>query len=523
VADASDCDDAEASTHPGADEYCDGHDDDCDGSVDESDAVDLAIWYLDYDGDGYGTMTLLREQCNQPTGFVDNADDCDDTSSSTNPGADEYCDGHDDDCDGNVDEDSAVDTTVFFADVDGDGFGSAALTASACSAPAGYVADDSDCDDSDATISPAADEYCDGHDDDCDGLTDEDDAVDGDIWFADADFDGFGDATSSTSACSVPSGFVADDSDCDDTDSTTYPGAVEVCLDGVDNNCDGDESCESGLAASDIKLTGTDAGDQAGRWVAGGGDVDGDGYDDVLIGVPGVDAGTRYDLGAVYLVRGPVSVSTDLGSSAVEYMGEREIDYAGCSPVIAGDLDGDGYEDIAVGAYNSDAGASRAGAAYIVFGSPRLTSMNLSSADVRYTGETAYDSAGFSLSGAGDVNADGFDDLLVAAYQGDATSGMNAEGEVYLFLGGTTLTSSSLALSDARFTGINAGDWAGYSLSDAGDVNADGFDDVLIGAHRHGDSSSSYAGAAFLVLGPMSGTSSLSTAEAELVGEAAFD
>jgi len=181
--------------------------------------VDVGTWYADSDGDGYGDASSSRDACSQPTGYVADATDCEDAEVTTNPGADEYCDGHDDDCDGSVDEDDAMDVAIWYLDYDGDGYGDASASADACSQPYGYVADATDCDDAEATINPAAAEYCNGDDDDCDGSVDEDDAVDASTWYGDGDGDGYGDASNSANACSAPSGYVADATDCDDGDA----------------------------------------------------------------------------------------------------------------------------------------------------------------------------------------------------------------------------------------------------------------------------------------------------------------
>jgi len=260
VADDTDCDDGEVSTNPGATEYCDGVDNDCDGTVDEDDAADASTWYADTDGDGYGRSSLFTDACSQPSGYVADATDCDDGEVTTNPGATEYCDGVDNDCDGTVDEDSAADASTWYADTDGDSYGDPASSTAACSQPSGYVADSSDCDPTVATTNPGATEYCDGVDNDCDGTVDEDSAADASTWYADTDGDGYGDPGSSTQACSQPSGYVADGSDCDPTVATTNPGATEYC-DGVDNDCDGTVDEDDAADAS--------------TWYA---DIDGDGY-----------------------------------------------------------------------------------------------------------------------------------------------------------------------------------------------------------------------------------------------------
>jgi len=235
---ASDCDDSDAATHPGALEYCDGHDDDCDGVTDEDDAADAPTWYGDADGDGYGEPTTTTRACAVPSGFAEAATDCDDGATATYPGATEWCDGVDTDCDGTLDEDDAEDATTWYADMDGDAHGDPDATVISCLAPPSFVTDSTDCDDGAAAVNPAATELCDGVDDDCDGTVDEDDAADAPTWYADVDGDGYGDAGDTTAACSQPSAFVADDADCDDWDATIHPGADEYC-DGGDDDCDG--------------------------------------------------------------------------------------------------------------------------------------------------------------------------------------------------------------------------------------------------------------------------------------------
>ena len=232
-----DCDDDDATVNPGASEVCDGADNDCDGVVDE-DPTDGTTYYTDSDGDGYGNTSKSSRLCSAASGYSKTGGDCDDTDSAIYPGATEYCNGDDDDCDGTVDESSAVDVSTFYSDIDGDGYGSTTFTTSACSAPTGYVANSSDCDDSDSAIYPGAPEYCNGDDDDCDGTVDESSAVDASTFYYDADSDGYGVSTFTSKACSVPSGFAATSGDCDDKDSSINPGAAEVC-DGDDNDCDG--------------------------------------------------------------------------------------------------------------------------------------------------------------------------------------------------------------------------------------------------------------------------------------------
>jgi hypothetical protein len=244
VADNTDCDDTVATINPGADEYCNGVDDDCDGDIDEDTAVDATTWYADADSDTYGDAATSDTECTQPSGYVADNTDCDDTVATINPGADEYCNGVDDDCDGDIDEDTAVDAVTWYADADSDTYGDAATSDTECTQLSGYVADNTDCDDTVATTYPGADEYCNGVDDDCDGDIDEDDAVDVSTWYRDGDVDGYGDAATSDEDCYEPTGYVSDDTDCDDTDPDSYPGAPEVPYDGIDQDCDGLDECD---------------------------------------------------------------------------------------------------------------------------------------------------------------------------------------------------------------------------------------------------------------------------------------
>jgi|GEM_PF-7056588 len=144
----------------------------------------------------------------------------------------EICDGIDNNGDGQVDEGL---TTVFYLDADGDGFGDSQFI-EACSLPQGYVSNALDCDDSNMNIHPDADEVCNDLDDDCNSQID-DNPIDPGAWYHDADGDGFG-SGSAIWACDAPAQSAVNDTDCDDLNADTYPGATEEC-DGLDNNCDG--------------------------------------------------------------------------------------------------------------------------------------------------------------------------------------------------------------------------------------------------------------------------------------------
>jgi hypothetical protein len=363
---ATDCDDENPDIHPDATEACNDVDDDCDGDVDES-IGDL--WYLDVDGDGFGDPDTGVQDCDGFSWFVDNGDDCDDTSSEAFPGGTEVCDELDNDCDGTIDEDV---TTTFYADLDGDGWGDAGSTVQACAVATGFSPDAGDCDDTDPSISPSATEICNGLDDDCDGDLDESDAVDAATWYADDDGDGYGDASASSTACDQPTGAVADATDCDDTDSalnpdtlwyrdadsdtygaadtttasclqpsgwvadatdcddadaTSSPAGTEVC-DGADNNCDG--TIDEGVTTA---------------WTL---DYDADGYGDDSTEVLACSAPT-----ALYVSTGGDCDDTDVDYNPGATPGCDGEDYD-CDGSVDSDADGDGYADQTCGGDDCD-------------------------------------------------------------------------------------------------------------------------------------------------------------------------
>jgi MYXO-CTERM domain-containing protein len=250
LADEDDCDDCDGTVHPGATETCDGVDEDCDGVIDDGVG---STWYRDSDRDGYGDAGSSTTSCSAPSGYVRNDTDCADADAGVHPSAAELCDGVDQDCDGTADE--GLDVT-WYADTDGDGHGDPGDTASACAAPAGYVATSDDCDDKNAAVNPSVTESCDGFDDDCDGATDEGFDEDEDTFttcagdcndfdaaihpfadeicnFTDDDCDGETDEGFDGDA----DGFTSCIGDCDDTDPAVYPDALEIC-NFKDDDCD---------------------------------------------------------------------------------------------------------------------------------------------------------------------------------------------------------------------------------------------------------------------------------------------
>lgn len=239
VSAGGDCNDSNASIHPGAAESCNMTDDDCDGIAD--DGVVVPTFYRDSDSDTYGNSAMTTRACTAPTGYVARGGDCDDTRASVKPGATETCNDRDDDCDGTADDGLA--TRAYYVDGDSDTYGDPAHSVTDCAMPSGYVTNNADCDDTRMSVHPGVTETCNGRDDDCDGMTDEGLTM---TYYVDSDGDSYGTSTS-MNLCpgSTTSGFASRSGDCDDTNAAVNPGASEACND-RDDDCDG--TPDDGLA-----------------------------------------------------------------------------------------------------------------------------------------------------------------------------------------------------------------------------------------------------------------------------------
>jgi hypothetical protein len=523
----TDCDDdpgspSAASTWPGAaDTAGDGFDQDCDG-VDGVDA----------DADGVASIVSGGPDCNDDpadalAGFtlpgaddsvgngldtncdgIDGVDadgdgvastgsggtDCDDDPASpeaaaTWPGApDTAGDGLDQDCDG-----------VDGVDADGDGVASTGSGGQDCSDdPAEPLAA--------VTFPGASDVWGDGEDTDCDGL-------DG----LDADGDGV--------AANDGSG-----QDCDDSDPLVYPDSDEAWESprlGRDVDCDG--SVYDSLGEAHASFVRASDSDDFGLALASAGDVDGDGLSDILVGAPRSDD-VAADAGKSYLVLASsvaAGGTIDLATAHATFLGEAQSDKSGYSVASAGDVDGDGLDDVLIGTSTYIWGGDAIGKAYLMFGSTLGAggTFDLGSADVSFVGEGANDKSGQSVASAGDVDGDGLADVLIGAP--DSQEGGPFAGKTYLMFGATIASGGTFALSsaDAAFVGEWDGDKSGHSVSSAGDVDGDGLDDILIGAPHFGWNSQ-YAGEVYLVLAATvvpGATHDLASAHASFVGEGAGD
>lgn len=514
VASADDCDDTNPNVYPDADEACNDIDDDCDGTVDEGAPADRT-WFPDGDGDGYGVNTSPLAVCAPPgEGYVVDSGDCNDDDPHIHPNADERCNGIDDDCDEERDEEPTIDPLTWTIDSDDDGYGADDSAVMQCLSPGErYVVEGGDCDDLVPTTHPGADELCDGIDNDCDGTPDDPPTVGDDVWYVDGDLDGYGDADGTETSCEPGPGMIETGGDCDDTDPDINPDASEVCNDGADNNCDG--SPNSCVWDADI------------------------------------------DMGDHIIVPGLTEYST-LGMGGA-----------------SGDLDGDGIEEIYVSDYNAyDAASGEFPGLICGWEVPIPTNPSADLCSIQFTSSDE-DGSGFKLD-IGDINADGYDDLLIgSAYDsaeaeyagggsillGPVTGGdlyavqdwellhtgerenlgyrarilddmdsngtldyalsgrelednYNNQGGLFLYTNVGTGSTNAEAAATATFWGDSTYTQLGTDMA-AADIDGDGRSDLIVGE----DGGAGGYGAARLFLGPLRGSYTASDADISFIGE----
>jgi len=265
-------------------------------------------------------------------------------------------------------------------------------------------------------------------------------------------------------------------------------------------------------------VNGVNAEDLCGRSVSGAGDINGDGIDDVIIGAIRADPALRADAGKSYVVFGAAGIGASSSFSPSSLSGPNGFtlngvdagDYSGESVACAGDVNGDGHDDLVIGAIRADPNGDKSGETYVVFGGPGVGAAgSIDLSDLNGTngfvlpGINPGDESGDWVSSAGDINGDGVDDVLIGTPLADP-NGKNAAGQTYVVFGGQGIGASgslSLAALDGRngfvCNGIDPVDQSGWSVCLAGDLNHDGVDDIAIGAPHARDD----AGDVYIVFG----------------------
>jgi hypothetical protein len=588
VTNQDDCDDSNRVVQPGGVEVCDllGVDENCNGLINDADTdvTNLRTWYVDADEDGYGIDKTVQS-CFEGPGMATVNNDCNDNDFAINPGTPEVCDplDKDEDCDGYSDVDDPEGPEgqpLYYIDNDGDDDGAMSDPGQyfCDGVPPGYSTIGTDCDDEVAIINPRApengkdliDNDCNGAVDDCGPIPDiPTDTADitiegfssysyfGQTLNSMGDLDGDGQADFGVGAWEYDSGkggvflfegpiATPDTYSADDIYAGSLEGDVmygefgwsldtagDVNSDGFDDVLVGMQSYDKGHAylflgpvRGDYTTTSADAtwsaeeyGDYAGKTVVGDFDFDADGTKDYAIGANYADSDTTDDVGAAYLIYGPGTGSdTSLADAPVKFIGTTAYGYFGDGLTGVPDMNGDGADELAVGAWQD---SSYNGAAYVFYGGSLGGEVSASTADVTITGSGSYQYFGRYLSRADDINNDGYGDLLV-----EAPSGHSNYGSIYVFLGPPTAGAAD-TVAQAEFYGeysYGFNTYSGSGLDGAGDVNLDGYSDVLIGAPYVSPGGGIYnSGIGYLMYGPQTGDVSLSNARCAFPGTVTND
>ena len=266
-------------------------------------------------------------------------------------------------------------------------------------------------------------------------------------------------------------------------------------------------------------IDGEAAYDRSGISVSSAGDVNGDGFADLIVGARDADPNSNTDSGRSYVVFGKTNgtkvnlsdITAGIGGFAID--GEGADDQSGFSVSSAGDVNGDGFADLIVGAWRADANGINSGRSYVVFGKTNGTKVNLSDITAEIggfaiDGEAAGDQSGRSVASAGDVNGDGLTDLIVGALGADPNG--SASGRSYVVFGKTdgakvNLSDITAGIGGFAIDGEAADDRSGFSVAGAGDVNGDGLADLIVGAYK-ADPNGLDSGRSYVVFGKNNGT-----------------
>ena len=427
------------------------------GSVTTTDCTNgpAETQYADLDGDGFGDPTQSREGCGAEEGWVTNDLDCDDTDGSIHPNSAEICDEVDNNCDGVPDDDSATDATNWFNDADGDGFGAGPPRGFGCNGTEGQVNRHGDCDDTDPEINPDGSETCDGLDNDCNGEVDDGETADGEAFYEDSDGDGWGNSEIERIRGEQPSGWVSQPGDCDDDNELFHPAALDVCADGLDQNCDGhiDDRCGETIdLATSIKI---EVPDSLSPGAVSGRDVNGDSIADLLVFLP------MDHKAVVYL--GPFSDDRTVADVTLESSDDTLLPGAGVHS--ENDFDGDGEPDLLVTTPRLDPSTASFSTSVRLYTNTGIDTMALDEPHSELTSTTGGEYWGSGHIQSGDITGDGTIDAVLT----------RAGGNVFIWDDPTTdfviTESTPVATFPAMVT----------SMSPAiGDYNADGQADLVV-------------------------------------------
>lgn len=525
-----DCDDADSDIHPEAQEVCDEDDvdEDCDGLVDDDDPdVEGQIGgYVDADGDGYGDPESWTLSCD-PGSLTDDHQDCMDTNDAVHPGMEEVCnDGVDNDCSGVDDfcgwwddhslseaaleihgEESAQYApggTIGGMDLDGDGIDDLLIAIDLASGSAGSATGA-------VHLISGSPSLVGVH-----GLDAASQRIEGDQ----AD-DRFGSA--------VSAGDVNGDGVID-----LLIGSPLADHAGTD---DGEARLIFGpwtgdLLASEMSFvaTGSAAFDGAGTAVALGGnlggDLDGDGLDEIVITAPGHDSFDT-SAGAAFIILGDAALTgtLDLDDADIKIMDGGHTYHLGSAAALVGDTNHDGLDELLLAAEDWGANGHESGAVFLFYGDSGTftagNALDCTSAAASYFGSTSSEHVGHSIAGLGDVDGSGFNDLAIGGDQVHAIT--QDEGAAYVILdprmGAYDLASSA----DISFLGTQNGELVGSAVAPAGDIDGDGTIDLLVGARDHETTATGDGtGLSYLFYGPigdLGGDVPVTEADANFLGE----